>query len=134
MFSLIIQNEYYFYNDIDDKLNEKDICFICWLPNEEDNEIKQLSEFSHINIICKCNPKIHQLCLNNWISQNLSCPSCPICRRKINLDQTHLKSYYKIFKHNNLIKLIFYVNIIYFIYIFCNNIYILTFFDNLSFQ
>ncbi len=59
---------------------EKDVCLICWTPSEKDNQIKLLSDFSHIIFICKCQPKIHQKCLDIWIYKN---SSCPICRRKI---------------------------------------------------
>lgn len=59
---------------------EKDCCLICWTHSEKDNQIKLLSDFSHINVICKCQPKIHQKCLDVWINKN---KSCPICRRKI---------------------------------------------------
>ena len=30
-------------------------CFICFMPYEQNNPIKMLSEFSHISLKCKCN-------------------------------------------------------------------------------
>jgi hypothetical protein len=123
-----ISNEYYFYNDTNELLIEKDICLICWLPTETDNVIKRLSDFAHINITCKCKPMIHQLCINDWISKN---PSCPICRTPIFYsNQNYLTYYHKFIKYNTyLIKIIFYMNLLYFIYVFLYNIYIFTFFE-----
>jgi hypothetical protein len=127
MFSLFIQNKRYFYNDVNENLIEKDICFICWLPAEKDNMIKRLSDFSHIN--CKCSPNIHQICLSDWMSKN---NSCPICRKKtFNSKQKYLTLYYRIIKCNVfLIKIICYINLLYFIYIILNNLYFITFFDD----
>ena len=49
-----------------DNVNEVD-CFICFMPSEKNNQINKLSKFSHIIQKCKCNAKIHLLCLNIWI-------------------------------------------------------------------
>ena len=66
-------------------------CFICFMPREQNNPIKMLSEFSHISLKCKCNTNIHLLCLNNWIYQT---HSCPICRTTlINLKEINLSKY-----------------------------------------
>lgn len=136
MFSLFINHEFFFYNEINEinenltekyKDKDKDICFICWLPAEKNNIIKKLPDFSHINIICKCKPNIHQLCLNDWISKN---SSCPICRTKFNPNQHFLTRYNFVELNIYTIKLICYINLIYFIYIFINNIYIIIFFDD----
>ena len=62
------------------------------MPQEKNNPIKMLSEFSHIIQKCKCNARIHLLCLNNWIQQK---QSCPICRTKcICLETPNLRKYY----------------------------------------
>ena len=70
-------------------------CFICFMPYEKNNPIKMLSEFSHIIQKCKCNAKIHLLCLNIWIKQT---QSCPICRTKCitikDLQKHNLQKYY----------------------------------------
>ena len=68
-------------------------CFICFMPHEKNNPIKMLSEFSHIiqKCKCKCNARIHLLCLNNWIQQK---QSCPICRTKCIYLETKLQKYY----------------------------------------
>ena len=54
-----------------------------------------LSKFSHIIQKCKCNAKIHLLCLNIWIKQT---QSCPICRTKCitikDLQKHNLQKYY----------------------------------------
>lgn len=55
-------------------------CLICWLPEEENNQINKLSEYTYIIKICKCDPKIHVECINKWV--NL-CQTCPICRTKL---------------------------------------------------
>ena len=74
-------------------------CFICFMPYEQNNPIKMLSDFSHIIQKCKCNAKIHLLCLNNWIQKK---QSCPICRtkctslQKSNLRNLNLPKYYVI--------------------------------------
>jgi hypothetical protein len=128
MFSLFIPNETFFYSDINEHSIEKDICFICWMPNEKDNMIKKLSDFSHITITCKCRPKIHEWCLNNWISKNTS---CPICRTKIIVSKQQYLTYYNFVKYTTYsLKLLFYINLLNFMYNFFYNIYILTFFDD----
>ena len=77
-------------------------CFICFMPYEQNNPIKMLSDFSHIIQKCKCNAKIHLLCLNIWIKQT---QACPICRtpfitiqdtdlQKHHLQKHHLQKYY----------------------------------------
>lgn len=66
-------------------------CFICFMPEEKNNPIKMLSEFSHIIQKCKCKCNIHLLCLNNW-TQNTQ--SCPICRTKcISVQEINLSKY-----------------------------------------
>lgn len=133
MFSLFIPNEFFFYSDINEneneneKLIEKDVCFICWFPSEKDNIIKKLSNFSHISIACKCKPNVHELCLNIWINKNTS---CPICRTKIEINKKYLNynNFVTIFIYS--LKLLFYINLLNFMYIFFNNIYIVTFFDD----
>jgi hypothetical protein len=67
----------------DDDSYEKDICIICWMQNEENNQIKQLSDFNHIISTCNCNPKIHSICFNIWIAKT---QSCPICRKKLTVN------------------------------------------------
>ena len=69
-------------------------CFICFMPYEQNNPIKMLSEFSHISLKCKCNTNIHLLCLNNWIYQT---QTCPICRTTCTyLQEINLRKYYLI--------------------------------------
>ena len=135
MFSLFIQNEHYFYNDINEENSiEKDICVICWTHTEKDNIIKKLSDFTHITVTCKCNPKIHELCLNYWINKNMS---CPICRTKIfNPKQKYLTYYIHFVKYTKYsfrilcaINLLF--HLILFMYMIFENFYI-TFFDNFT--
>lgn len=108
--------------------NQKDTCLICWMPTEENNEVKKLSNFSHINIICNCQPKIHYLCLNSWIHKN---SSCPICRKKIfikslNLKKTNIfeKLYYYNQEYNlHFCKTICFISFSYLMFIFLCNIY-----------
>lgn len=64
--------------DIDDN----ELCLICLSPKEKNNEIKFLTDFSNIKVNCKCNPKIHYICLNDWV---IKTQSCPICRKEIKL-------------------------------------------------
>ena len=86
-FSVFPSSEYYSNDsneDINDKLtnNEEDLCLICWLPSQENNEIKYLSQFIHIKQKCNCKPKLHLICINDWIKNS---QSCPICRKKMNI-------------------------------------------------
>jgi len=83
-FSVFSSSEYYSDEDIsnDISIDEDDLCIICWLPQEEQNEIKLLSEFSHIKPNCKCKPKLHSTCINDWIKKT---PTCPICRTNMNI-------------------------------------------------
>lgn len=81
-FTVFSSSQYYSDDDIDDKLiiDETDMCVICWMPSTKYNKINILSDFSHITTKCNCKPKIHYLCLNNWINRT---SSCPICRTPI---------------------------------------------------
>lgn len=83
-FSVFSSSEYYSDEEInkDISIDEDDLCLICWLPGDETNELKLLSDFSHIKTLCKCKPKIHSICINDWIKKT---PSCPICRTKLNI-------------------------------------------------
>jgi len=75
-------------------------CFICFMPYEQNNPIKMLSEFSHISLKCKCNTNIHLLCLNNWIYKTHSCPICRttcISLQEINLRKSYLTSIINIY-------------------------------------
>jgi hypothetical protein len=97
-------------------------CFICFMPYEQNNPIKMLSEFSHIIQKCKCNSRIHLLCLNNWIQKK---QSCPICRTKcIYLENPNLQKYY--------VKCI--INIYLFILLFYNIYLIVCIFPHILFQ
>jgi hypothetical protein len=97
-FSIFSSSEYYSDENINtcSSLDDK-LCLICWLPEEEKNEINLLSNFSHIKPNCKCKPNIHLQCLNEWITKS---PTCPICRTKMNIivftrdEQTFLISCY----------------------------------------
>lgn len=101
-FSVFSSSEYYSDEDVTNDIifDETDICIICWMPEEKNNRLKNLSDFSHIITTCKCHPQIHTLCLNNWINKN---KSCPICRTKLTIN---------IFKTNDNIIVNFYVNFI----------------------
>ena len=105
---------------------EEDLCLICWQPTEKNNIIKKLSYFSDVSISCKCSPYIHQLCLNNWINKN---NSCPICRTKI-YNYYHLDNFYTLTKY--IIKLMYYITPLYFIYFMYFYINILFLFDDFT--
>ncbi len=91
-------------------------CFICFMPSNQNNQIKMLSEFSHIIQKCKCNAKIHLQCLNNWINKR---QSCPICRTKcIQLPDTNLRKYYVVCIINIYVFIILSFNIYLIIFIF----------------
>ena len=80
-------------------------CFICFMPYEQNNPIKMLSEFPYIIQKCKCNTNIHLLCLTNWIRKT---QSCPICRTKITYFSLLEPKEVKLQK--NSIKYILYIN------------------------
>ena len=82
-FSTFPSSEY--YSDEDNKNNyidndENDVCIICWLPSDETNKIIKLDYFTTVTPTCKCKPKIHAICFNDWIQRS---QSCPICRKNI---------------------------------------------------
>jgi len=113
---------------------EEDLCLICWQPTEKNNIIKKLSDFSDVSISCKCSPYIHQLCINNWISKN---NSCPICRTKIynyNLNTFNtFNTFNTLTKCKYIIKFMYYIfplYLIYFIYFYIN---ILFLFDDFTY-
>ena len=91
------------------------------MPHEKNNPIKMLSEFSHIIQKCKCNARIHLLCLNNWIQQK---QSCPICRTKCIYLETKLQKYY----------IVCFINIYVFIIIFYYIYLIVFIFPHILFQ
>jgi hypothetical protein len=81
-FSTFPSSEYYSDEDNENnsKFNENDVCIICWLPSDEKNKIIKLNYITTITTPCKCKPKIHELCFNDWIERS---QSCPICRKNI---------------------------------------------------
>lgn len=118
-------------NNYDLTIVEKDCCLICWTHSEKNNQIKLLSDFSHINVICKCKPKIHKTCLDIWINKNRS---CPICRRKINVRL--LKSENSLFINGYIycleytvrgLRMLCYVSFVNLIFLFFYNIYSIYF-------
>lgn len=98
-------------------INDNDLCLICWLPKEKNNCVKLLTDFSNIQPSCYCKPKIHSLCLNDWIAKT---KSCPICRKQINIitfstsNQGFILNFYIIFVENslNIVKILFYSSVI----------------------
>ena len=87
----LIENKCFKLKKITHNDYEED-CFICFMPYEKHNPIKMLSKFSHITQKCKCDARIHLVCLNNWIQQK---QSCPICRTKyIYLETPNLRKTY----------------------------------------
>ena len=68
-FSIYASSEYYSDDDIHNVellVDEKETCIICWLPSEQTNKIKNLSDFSQLKLKCKCHPKIHNNCINSY--------------------------------------------------------------------
>ena len=117
-----IENKCFNIKKVNHNNNEID-CFICFMPYEQNNPIKMLSDFSHIIQKCKCNAKIHLLCLNNWIKNT---QSCPICRTKCtSLQKSNLPKFYVIitiylfiiFTYNILICLIILKHILFQLYL-----------------
>ncbi len=84
-FSVFSSSEYYSDEDRHcntPRVDEDDLCLICWVPGDKKNEVKLLTDFSHIKPKCKCKPKIHTICINEWIKKS---PTCPICRTNMNI-------------------------------------------------
>jgi len=83
-FSVFPSSEYMSDNEnIDNKMEDnkmEDICLICWMPSETNNNIKYLNEHQYIYKVCECNPKFHSNCLQEWIKTKAS---CPICRKHL---------------------------------------------------
>ena len=85
-FSIFSSSEYYSDEDTDCNtdlfIDKDDICLICWLPGNTQNPVNILTNFSNIKPKCKCKPKLHTLCIDEWIQNS---PTCPICRTKMNI-------------------------------------------------
>jgi hypothetical protein len=141
-FSIFPDSEYYFDEDKEREtdrekdcdiykcVDEEDICLICWNPGNKQNEINILTEFSHIKSKCKCKPKLHTLCINEWIKKS---PTCPICRTKLNIiifttdgKNIFLNCYIKCLSYTvGLLRFLCYVSFLnIFFLIFYNTIYI----------
>lgn len=133
-FSTFSSSEYYSDEDIDSNLlaKEDEICLICWLPEEDKNQIKILSDFKHIKLTCKCKPKLHTRCINEWIQKTTS---CPICRTKINIivfsanDNNILHNCYSTCIVY-FFRIIYYISFIHFLFMFYYNIYYIYFITN----
>jgi len=132
-FSIFSSLEHYSYkyrtNDVIFDKTE-DICVICWMPEEKNNMLKHLPDFSHISTLCKCHPQIHYLCLNNWINKN---KSCPICRTKLHVnilkinDNIFINYYTNFIKYTIIvIRIITYASFLHLICLLVYNIYIIA--------
>ena len=86
-FPIFSLSKYYFNKDTthfhtQHHNNKEDICLICWLPGNEQDEINILTNFNHIVTKCKCKHIFHKSCIDKWIKKS---PTCPICRTRINV-------------------------------------------------
>lgn len=86
MYFSVFQSSQY-NTDEEDKINNikqitetEDNCIICWSPQDNYNKLYLLTEIPNISLDCCCQPKLHEVCLNNWLKNTCS---CPICRKKI---------------------------------------------------
>lgn len=95
-YSLYTSSDYY---EEDDSLKEDNvkICLICWLPNNNNDLVKNMKQFAFILTTCDCNALFHHKCLKTWIENS---QSCPICRK-----QLAIRNIYNL-NHNIHIKLI----------------------------
>ena len=83
------------YNSLSDEdtienyinIDETDVCIICWLPSHKKNTIVRFNDCCTMITTCKCNPRIHPLCFNDWIQRS---SSCPICRKNIQIQIQYL--------------------------------------------
>lgn len=106
-------------------------CIICWELSGKYTPVKRMKEYSYINN-CNCNAFFHDNCLKIWL---LKKSSCPICRKKIYINNdknddiyTKIKTYTGMFlirtcKVVKLVSLIYLVNIIFI------TVYVIVFFD-----
>ena len=68
------------YNNLCNNINDdNDICLICLLPINETLTSKLIINKNKL-LNCKCKPKIHYICMNEWINKT---NTCPICRKQI---------------------------------------------------
>jgi hypothetical protein len=67
-----------FDNISDEEINNRNICIIClenvYIKKQTKNVDKQYI------FLCKCKPKIHEICLQNWMKIS---KTCPICRKNL---------------------------------------------------
>lgn len=136
-FSVFSSSEYYSYEDITNNISidKNELCLICWLPQEEQNEIKLLSEFSHIKPNCKCKPKLHSTCIKDWIKKS---ETCPICRAKMNIiifttnyDNILINCYIVCISYTTkLLKIISYLSLIKLLCLLVYNIYVIYIMTN----
>ncbi len=101
-------------------------CFICYETVFEDelNPIKLNSNTTYIKY-CDCDVFTHKKCLNIWYEKNKKCPIC----RKYMIENTTVKIeilnkggyilYFYIIIKKNIIKIIRFLTIIFFIYYIC---------------
>jgi hypothetical protein len=52
-----------------------------------------------IGFLCNCNKSYHFKCINNWIFKNITKPTCPTCRKTINIPTY----YYRLYIPSNII-------------------------------
>lgn len=87
MYFFIFNSSEYFsdedrFRDTQPRDDEENMCLICWLPENKENKIHVLTNFSNIKPKCKCKPKLHTTCINEWVKKS---QTCPICRTKMNI-------------------------------------------------
>lgn len=90
------------YNSLSDEdtienyinIDDPDVCIICWLPSHNKNQIVRLNDYftttTTTTTTCKCNPRIHPSCFNDWIQKTYT---CPICRKNIPIQIQHLTNH-----------------------------------------
>jgi hypothetical protein len=81
-------SSHYFDEHYKEEQNIDNICIICWLTPEYNNNTVFLQDIYHISTTCNCNPYIHLNCFNSWIDIS---SSCPICRKEIFFSKSYIQ-------------------------------------------
>jgi len=81
-------SSYYFDEYSKEEQTIDNVCIICWINPEDNNETVPLQQISFITTNCNCNPYLHIKCFNSWLDIS---DSCPICRKKIYFTKTYLQ-------------------------------------------
>ena len=99
---------------------ETKYCLICWEPQSPNGQ-NNIFKMKHITLFksdCQCDCNFHLLCFFKWVEKT---KACPICRKKLIINNAIWDKYRDVPKQNtinNIIKIIFkYVTLLFLLHI-----------------